>query len=69
MLRKDLHKDVTQDTDRKPNRGNDVLGFVGGLFCVGLSYIDAGWSVFWLFAGVILILWSAGSFVWFRKGG
>ncbi|MFQ5730935.1 MAG: hypothetical protein ACE5KM_03160 [Planctomycetaceae bacterium] len=50
---------------RKNNeRADEFLCLIGGLGCLGLSWLDAGWSGFWLAAGVILILWSVGSFLY-----
>lgn len=48
---------------RKHNRYDDLLGFLGGLLCVGISYIDPRWTRFWFGAGVLLIGWSIGSFL------
>jgi len=53
----------------KTRRYDDLLGFVGGLGCLGLSRIDAGWSAFWLVAGSLLIVWSAVSFLRRKSGG
>lgn len=53
---------------RKHNKYDDLLGFLGGGLCLWLSEVDVKWGLFWLVAGVILILWSAVSFFGRRRG-
>jgi len=48
---------------KRTNRYDDLLGFVGGFVLLGISQIDAAWAGFWLLSGVVLIVWSAGSFL------
>ncbi len=47
-------------------RYDDLIGLLGGLLCLVLSEFDRDWGVFWLVAGVILLIWSAGSYLYTR---
>lgn len=50
----------------KNRRYDDLIGLLGGLFFLAMSEIDRNWGVFWLMAGVLLIVWSVGSFLYRR---
>lgn len=40
-------------------RKEDLLSLLGGAGCLAMAAIDDGWRLFWLIAGVVLIVWSA----------
>ena len=48
---------------KRTNRYDDLLGIVGGFVLLGISWLDAGWAGFWMLAGVVMIIWSVGSFL------
>jgi hypothetical protein len=40
----------------------DILGIAGGILLILFSFLDKEWSLFWLIAGIIILLWTLGSF-------
>jgi hypothetical protein len=54
---------------RKPNKWDDLLGLLGGLLCLGFAQFDAAWAGFWTIAGMVLIAWSAVSYLRRRSRG
>jgi hypothetical protein len=61
---------MTRRTPRRKssNRRDDLLGFVGGMVCVGISQVDVEWGLFWAITGIVLIAWSTLSILR-RNGG
>jgi hypothetical protein len=55
--------------NREPSKWDDLLGLLGGLLCLGIAQIDAAWAGFWTVAGIVLIVWSAVSFLRRRSQG
>jgi len=55
--------------NREPSKWDDLLGLLGGLLCLGIAQIDAAWAGFWTVAGIVLIVWSAVSFLRRRSRG
>jgi hypothetical protein len=40
----------------------DFLGIIGGILLILFSFLDKQWSLFWLIAGIGILLWTLGSF-------